>query len=629
MRRLMRHSRRVNAAYRAHPYLLQDEDGNFRPGESETLETEKQPVAAQIQPAHATARDDSSATDSPPPENPETGHCHVFPAALIVAAVFLGAFLILFRLGDRALWEDEGETAVVALNVLQYGFPRMYDGRNVVTQDNEGRYYQGEPTFGRDYGDNYIESYHSWLQHYVAAASLAFFDRDTSFERWTMAARFPFALLGILSLITTGLVVYRLTGNPWITALTLLFMVFNPAFLLHMRQCRYYALLALLTPLVVYFYCQMLAGKTRAALGFIIAAALLFHSHYWVFVSTYAALGIHYFSRQPHWRGTWKPFLLATGFVVLLTAPWFFAIKPYEHTSPAVDPQQFMENVYAYLTLLNHAIFPLALLPVVGWILWKTETTDRPIHRFLRVTLLLMGVVAFLQAFNLAATRNLLGLLPLGMALVACSVVYLYRTHKVTAVILALMILFTDMPNVWLPWTADKIRGGEVESAVHNLDHFPEPMQGWVFFSTFAAYVYEITHAFDGPVEKMVKHLRQHADSNDVVLTNYDWDVIIFYTDLRLANRIPHPEHPDYELNRFEWGEIDWVSPRKDWPKVPHMFPPDWEEWLARDFEPVVGGVLDIPWNTTPQYHHHWYIAPPGEDIMLYERKNRNDERDQ
>ena len=92
----------------------------------------------------------------------------------------VSVIIVIPRLGDIYLWMDEAETAVLGKNILTYGYPRMYDGRNLMS------YYP--PLHNEDF----VEVVLPWLQYYVSAASFGLLGIDT------FTARLPFALLGIL-----------------------------------------------------------------------------------------------------------------------------------------------------------------------------------------------------------------------------------------------------------------------------------------------------------------------------------------------------------------------------------------------------------------------------------------------
>ena len=55
---------------------------------------------------------------------------------VFLAVVTAVASVLLFaRLGDRALWQDEAETALLAHSVLERGLPTAFDGRNWISQE--------------------------------------------------------------------------------------------------------------------------------------------------------------------------------------------------------------------------------------------------------------------------------------------------------------------------------------------------------------------------------------------------------------------------------------------------------------------------------------------------------------
>ena len=53
--------------------------------------------------------------------------------ALIVG---VAAVLLFWRLGAIYLWQDEANTAVLAVRMLKYGKPLAYDGVNLLSNDN-------------------------------------------------------------------------------------------------------------------------------------------------------------------------------------------------------------------------------------------------------------------------------------------------------------------------------------------------------------------------------------------------------------------------------------------------------------------------------------------------------------
>ena len=85
-------------------------------------------------------------------------------------------FLLFYHLDNHLLWGDEGETAVLAKNVMQFGVPRTFDGTNYILL--HGR---------RDENRDHVWIWSPWMQEYFAASSFILLGPTT----W--AARAPFS----------------------------------------------------------------------------------------------------------------------------------------------------------------------------------------------------------------------------------------------------------------------------------------------------------------------------------------------------------------------------------------------------------------------------------------------------
>src|SRR5947207_2152399 len=123
------------------------------------------------------------------------------PAAIACAA----AVLLFWNLTDTYLWQDEANTAVLAVRLLEYGRPLAYDGRNLLSDDNFAA--QDRQTIDERTKDpekavedcirrgamtaDRMWTYHPWGQFVLAGLSIELLGRTT------FAARLPFALAGL------------------------------------------------------------------------------------------------------------------------------------------------------------------------------------------------------------------------------------------------------------------------------------------------------------------------------------------------------------------------------------------------------------------------------------------------
>jgi 4-amino-4-deoxy-L-arabinose transferase-like glycosyltransferase len=152
------------------------------------------------------------------------------PFILFSILILLACFLLFKNLSNMSLWSDEGSHAVFARSVLEFGYPRVYDGH--VWQ---------YPRFLNRPDVNISNpaaawTYHTWLPYYATALSFFLFGQNT------FAARLPSALLGLGALILVGLLTRQwFEKRKWASVLTVLLVLCSVPFLLHIRQARYFS----------------------------------------------------------------------------------------------------------------------------------------------------------------------------------------------------------------------------------------------------------------------------------------------------------------------------------------------------------------------------------------------------
>src|SRR5260370_35471922 len=147
----------------------------------------------------------------------------------LVVLAAISAVFIFTNLGSDYLWEDEGDTAALASNILKFGVPKAWDGGAFLDSDHGAR-------LNRDL----VMVTHPWTQYYLTAASFLVFGENT------FAARIPFAIAGWMSILFVYLFVWRLFRNRLTAFSAAALLVFSVHFLLYAKQCRFCALNMLL-----------------------------------------------------------------------------------------------------------------------------------------------------------------------------------------------------------------------------------------------------------------------------------------------------------------------------------------------------------------------------------------------
>src|SRR5438874_11344816 len=221
------------------------------------------------------------------------------PFALIAV---IAAGLIFTNLGSDYLWADEGDTAVLASNILRFGVPKAWDGVTFMDSD-----------FGARENEQLVMVSSPWVQYYVTAASFLVFGQNT------FAARFPFALAAWMSILLVYFIVWQVTGNRWAAFSAAVLLVFSVQFLLYSRQSRYYGLSMLFTCLLIWTFFQI--KSLRNAVLFALLAILLFHIHPIGIVPTgvLAIFTLLHRSFAPQRRSFW----LVLPAIIAFTIPWF------------------------------------------------------------------------------------------------------------------------------------------------------------------------------------------------------------------------------------------------------------------------------------------------------------------
>ncbi len=490
----------------------------------------------------------------------------------VIAALFVLATMLLFtNLDSGYLWQDEAETALLARNTLTFGYPRMSDGLNDIE----------EPAHGSGPGEAWI--YSSWLPFYLLAGVFALMGEST----WM--ARFPFAFLGLVSVYLTWRLAARLTDDVRVQRVSMALLTCSVPFLLHMRQCRYYALGTLLLLGVCLAYLEFVSRPSFSrAMGLAVLLALLFHANFGTFIPAVAAVCLHqagWGSRATRWRCG-----VAMGVVAALTISWatFFYQPTFIGTMSLHRAYRHLEY---YLRGTNQYFIPAAFMMVtsVGLALmdrWtRFRSAVRPLAPSIRWFLILM--VGLQAAFLLLPDqRHLRYLLPVFPLLAIGEAWWL--------VSLGLTLRWR-----WVGWAVAVLALGT--TALQSL-HPTVPL---------ADFAYELTHRYAGPMEGVVGYLRAHGKPGQVVKIPYDDRTVMFYTSMKV-------ERPSEFLRETS---PDWVVIRRDW--IPaSFFESAYFSRIRATYERIELDAPDASWqNREDPGEHHFRTVTDAPRVVVYRKR--------
>ncbi len=246
---------------------------------------------------------------------------NIFLWLAVVAAG--GMMLRTHDIATHPLWQDEAESAIYALQILDVGYPhdtfrgeRLYETRSFLLDDDPKYAYQSTNFIGSKYEKN-----KGWLPYYLIAGSFRLFGVGD----WQ--ARLPAVLISGLTILAVYWLA-RSALSPPASLVAALIHAGNYFAIIHERQARYYGLVMLLSALAFASWGRLRPrGQTRwlwAAAG---CWVLLFHTHApaAVFFSLVFFLdGWRAFSHWP-WATRWNAVTVAAA-ATALTVPWLVVV---------------------------------------------------------------------------------------------------------------------------------------------------------------------------------------------------------------------------------------------------------------------------------------------------------------
>jgi len=494
---------------------------------------------------------------------------------------FVGACLILPRLGEQRLWQDEAQSALLARTVIDTGVPRGHSGSNSLSQED-----------GAEFGKSDVWHWHPWLFFYLVALSFKCFGQTT------FAARLPSALFGIALLLLTYGFVKKRWRSPNLGLLAAAILGSNVTFVLLSRQCRFYTLSAFLALWALDAYFDTLDLKPNAPYSLFASLVLLLHTFHFFYAVVVAALIFHavWPARKSSRTALWA--ILLSFAINLPWMLWFRTLAFFSHHSPS-STRSFQISFLVdrgeqfILSFVQQAVglpwFMTALLLfIVDWrqipFLRQKRAQDKE--------LALIGIFVITQlvlATVLAPApyiRYLTCILAPGAVLAALVVRKVFRWNRSLGIAL-LLVGIGSRP--------------------------------------IALYAYEMAFGAQGTVDWLVEFFEQHGRPNEVVLTNYEDMPLKFYTPMRVIGGL---SGEDLSAAR----QADWLvllqhvySSSKRAERIPQFVT---NQLKQEDYEEIRSPFPDSMQQNREELAAHAFRTPEGPPyLILFHRIRRNKQR--
>jgi 4-amino-4-deoxy-L-arabinose transferase-like glycosyltransferase len=533
---------------------------------------------------------------------------------LMVSAI--AAALLLTNLGAGYLWADEGDTAVLASNIVRFGVPKAWDGTTFMDSD-----------FGARVNKRMIMVSSPWLQYYITAASFLLFGENT------FAARLPFVLAGLLTIGEVYFLTLRATANGRAALLACILTTCSVQFLLFCRQSRYYAFAMLLTCLLIDIFLRMTSAKRAAMFG--IVAVLLFHTHPIGVVPVFAlgALTLIHpaFSAQRRWFG------ITIGPILMLTIPWFLIARTgYTENAELVSSvrdfiirsAQYLIECSSVAPLIGVAVLCLAGFATRGWAGPALQDSERrllvSVFAVIISYVLAMAGTQRAAALWVTGVRYTSAIIPLFAVAAAVLVFSFGRTKRFILPPLVFLFAFTKFAQItpWICW-ADK--GPNPEHKIVAL-HVPTNVTAAFFPVEDLLYVKDLWQSNIGTVGHSIEFLRQHAQPGDLVITNYESEPLYFHTKLPQGMKIMKQDTiydaarsyglPEYV---FGVGHVQWIVWRFNWDDYLGIHWAEVKDLLLDEGAKIddLAEIKETGWENRENIHFHRFSG----DTYLFEQE--------
>ena len=531
----------------------------------------------------------------------ESKHCPLFFLIVYsIPMIFLG-------LSDSVLQVDEGADTFITTTILKFGFPMHSDGTN------------SSMLFADIYDGLFV--YRPWVAYYTQALSLSFLGQTT------FAARLPFALIGVLSIIFFYRFSLKFTGHQNIAFLAAFLLASSIPSLIYFRTARYVGIPILLTVLLLNFYIDIYKDKKWNLFPLTIVSIIFFHTMYVEFVGMITGVLIHFFIHlketlpENRKRAAWAATI--TG---VFCIPWLIFISPvFSHVSKywasnsmLIDHSWlgFPKRLIGFLFQLNNYIFPFILLPLL--LLKRLRLPNKQISLLLLCSLTML-ITALPHVMPLQ--QYLVSSFPLLFLLLAILLTSIFPNPLLSS-LLATLLVTSNLIHVapLLPLKAlvkDHPEWFEKSPYLNNV--YASLIREVKIKSIYFDYLYEISHDYRGPLDAVVEFFKTHGKPGDSYYIDSEFESLAFYTGMKMIpNSELSPQHaPDWIVlrghDRLFLKTEDLSSRARNVKKV-----------LQSNAYTLI--ELDAPaiWvNNTYDIQIHEFRSPSSKDkVLVYQRAN-------
>lgn len=516
---------------------------------------------------------------------------------VLLLIVFL--FSVFKNISYPLLWHDETETAMFGQRVLQFGYPKVHDGKNTL-------YFVDLPdkTLAIKRGsDAYVGT--QWSHFYVAAVGVAAASRVDDIYVKTAMIRIPFAIIGCIGLAFLIGIIRRLFSktSDWLSVsiLFIAFEVMSVSLQLHMREVRYYSILLFLLSFFAWicirysifnalsyrkYVVLLLVTSLLMLLTFFPAVLVLIIMLIWNSLLKFLPKVVRFQDDQIEITKPTRDDCVALGygllpsvFITIVTIPIASFFEYFKISYALSQVTQFSSIMYVdnlMLIIRFLVTYELLLLVIFSRLLSlyviRTTTIVTRASRFLII--LLLVYVCVIARFPYIFQRYIIVIQPLLALVLAMDIVSIgARLTNAKKVIAAAVLIL-----VFVPFAPLKLN--------LLMNHY-----------------YEIVNQYKGPLDYIIPYLKDtfRNTSNLTVATNYDEGAYMYYLGSKVVG--------GYVQNNLEndiRSKPDIIIRRKGWDDKADLLS-NFER--KGKFKTVAFDVYDYNFNNIPELPGYWTMT--------------------
>lgn len=526
----------------------------------------------------------------------------------LLPCLWFGILIIAGAL-KHPLWSDEAETALLARNILRYGFPVGWDGVNLMGTKE-----------GILLNNDLIATLAGWPQLFITAGSFFVFGQSP------FTGRLPFVLFSLATIPVTYKAAKRLTGSTQVATLSGIILSTSVPFILFSQQARYYPLQSFLGIMFTYLVITFKRISLRWIIMMTACMTALVLNHYlsgitYVIAALFILIPLQ-IKRETYRKRNFKlattlSFLAAgliSGFTILL-------LQPYTKQIEVIDRQFYTiglnipQIIASFYAPWNEAQMPpvLLLLPIALVLFWPKKA-PKTMSLITALPIIYIALVSLVTAFTrshltLTDFRYHTILFPPLSIILAYTVYTIGQYSRLSATIILFLLIMTNILSI--------------------------PSRPRVYI---LEYIHELTVEYAFPEAGVAEFLNEHAMDNQTVFLDRDsrHDSILYLLNkpLRFVNRIQpsnpiiknNPDLPSYLYSYTD--KPDWIihwGENEDARRYNRsLFPPGKINTIDLDKEYEKYSIkVYANTNTRPEITEHMFtpkIPVQDEQIFIYKK---------